>query len=524
MKILKRLGWPRGQVRGRARRAGGALVLAALAAGLQSGCAHYQPAPLDRSGAAEKFAARRLSEPGLGEAVARLTTQPESAQPAPVWPPATWDRAQLLAVALTQNPQLAVSRAQVGAALAHEVTTGEHPNPDLTLQSEYARHDAHPWLYGMSLNWLLRSSERRRLDLEIARLDTGSAHLELMETTWAIRRDLAAALSAWEASRRRLTLIDSLSASEDRLLALESQRVSAGEDAPSELLVAKQNQLEIQQQRADQRAGAEAAQAATAKLLGVIPEALDDLKFTWPDWGDPAPVDGNTRNKLREQALLSRADIEISIDDYAVAEAKLKLAVVHQYPQFALGPGYYWDHGIAKFPFDVGFTLPLNHNRGEIAEARAAREIAGQKLLAQQADIYGSIAAAERAESLARASVVAADQQAQSARQTADHATLGLRLGATGTTEQLAAEVIATRAQLEAIQMRSQLQAARNNLEDVLHTPLSGPELALAPSWSMKAAAVSSSQAASATAAARSSAASLGAAAGSPTSGPRGRP
>ena len=91
----------------------------------------------------------------------------------------------------------------------------------------------------------------------------------------------------------------------------------------------------------------------------------------------------------REQALLSRADLGVAIGDYAAAEAKLQQAVARQYPQLTLSPGYYWDHGIAKFPFDVGFTLPLNGNRGEIAEARAGRELAGQRMLATQADIFG---------------------------------------------------------------------------------------------------------------------------------------
>jgi len=52
-------------------------------------------------------------------------------------------------------------------------------------------------------------------------------------------------------------------------------------------------------------------------------------------------------------------------------------------------------------------------------------------------------------------------------------------LGATDLLEQLGAQIIATQAELEVLQMRAQLQAARNNLEDVLRTPLSGPELAL---------------------------------------------
>jgi len=44
------------------------------------------------------------------------------------------------------------------------------------------------------------------------------------------------------------------------------------------------------------------------------------------------------------------------------------------------------------------------------------------------------------------------------------------------------AQILVTRAELELLQMRAQLQVARNHLEDVLHTPLSGPELALAKS------------------------------------------
>ena len=38
------------------------------------------------------------------------------------------------------------------------------------------------------------------------------------------------------------------------------------------------------------------------------------------------------------------------------------------------------------------------------------------------------------------------------------------------------------RAELEVVEMRAQLQNSRNDLEDVLHAPLSGPELALAKS------------------------------------------
>jgi outer membrane protein TolC len=393
-----------------------------------------------------------------------------------------WDRAGLLSLALKQNPELAVAHAEIQAAMAHEITAAELPNPDLTLQSEYARHDPHPWLYGISLNWLLRSGERRRLDTEIARLDTSNARLQLMDHAWSVRRALAAALSDWESARQRASLLERLAAAQDRLIELEQRRIKAGEDAPSELILIQQARIQIEQQVAELRTAANASQAAIARALGVPSQALDGLRFEWLDWGEPPAVEDAKRQQLREQALLSRADLGVAIGEYAAAEAKLRLAIAHQYPQFTLSPGYYWDHGIAKFPFDVGFTLPLNGNRGEIAEARAGRELAGQRLLALQADIYGEIEAAEREERIARQSADAAQRRLASVQRQVEQADLALRLGAADAQEQLGAQILAAQAELEVLQTRAQLQVSRNNLEDVLRAPLSGPELALAGS------------------------------------------
>jgi CRISPR system Cascade subunit CasA len=425
-----------------------------------AGCEHYQAAPLAPQQSADEFAARRLDDANL--------------------PSREWDRAELLAVALTRNPQLSVARAEIGAALSREVTAAQSPNPDLTLQSEYARHDAHPWLYGVSLEWLLRSPEQRRLDIDIAGIDTGNARLQLMDQTWSVRRELANSLSAWESARRRLLLLSRLTVAQDRLVALEKQRVAAGEDSPSELVSSQQARIQIERQAAELREGVNSAQASTARALGLPPEALDGMNLAWPDWGEPPAIDADKERTAREQALLSRADLGIAIGEYAAAEAKLKLSIARQYPQFVLSPGYYWDHGIAKFPLDVGFTIPFNGNKGEIAEARAGRELAAQRMLALQADIYGEIVAAERAEHVARASVDAADRQLDAARRQKQLTDLGFKFGDVDVQDQLAADIVAMRAELETVEMRAQLQDSRNKLEDVLHVPLSGPELALA--------------------------------------------
>jgi cobalt-zinc-cadmium efflux system outer membrane protein len=449
------------------------LALAALC-----GCTTYQPAPLDPKHGVEQFAARRLDVRELQTEVARLLPQSNAS-----WPPQEWNRAQLLAVALVRNPQLTVARAHIQEALAHEITAGQMLNPDLTLQSEYGAHgDPHPWLYGVATDWVLRSPGRRHLEQEIARLDTTTVKLQLEDGIWALRRELIAALSDWESARRRLTLLDRLAAAQDQLLVGERKRVRAGEDSPSESVTVEQGRIETEQQQAQARAAADAAQVAAAKALGFPPDTLNDVQFQWPDWGVPPSIsEGDSRN-ARERALLSRSDLEAAIGEYAIAEAQFKLAVKRQYPQLTLGPGYYWDHGISKFPLDVGLTLPLNGNKGEIAEARAARDVAGKRMLALQADIYGEIAAAERAERLARNSTDTAERRLENARHQAAQSELSLHLGESNAMERVGAEILAIRAELEVLEMHAQLQAARNDLEDVLHAPLSGPEVALAQS------------------------------------------
>lgn len=454
-------------------------VPAALLCVLCSACVQYQAAPLEPQRSAQAFAARQLDEPALRAQITQL--MPGAAT---VWPPREWDRADLLAVALVQNPTLAVANAQARAALAHEITAGERPNPAMTLQSEYARHDSYAWLYGVAFNWLLRSPERRRLEISIAQLDTRNARLELMDQAWSVRHELIAALSNWEAAHRRAELLDRLATAQRRLVEFERQRIASGEDAPADLIASEHALLDIEQQKAEVKSAGEAARTAVASAVGVPPEALDAIPLSWPNWGDPPLVNDDELHALGEQALLSRADVAMAIGDYSAAEAKLQLAVARQYPEYELNPGFYWDHGIAKFPFDVSFDIPLNGNKGQIAEAFAGRDLAGQRMLAVQAAVYGDITAAKRAERIERETTAAAERQLDSSRRLEKQADLGLRLGAVDSVEQVGAQIIAMRAELDVLQARAQLQALRNALEDALRAPLSGPELKLSISTS----------------------------------------
>jgi outer membrane protein TolC len=440
-------------------------------------CAHYDPAPLLPTETARQFDARRLGDDAVRAAVTRAL--PSAAQAPAAWPPREWDRAELLAVALSLNPRLAVAAAEWGATRAHETTVGEPPNPDLVLQSEYAIHDQHPWLYGLSMGWLLRSPGRQRDQIELARLETGTSRLTFMDEIWTVRKALTAALSDAEFAGRRARLLQELSGAEDRHVASLRRRVAAGEDPRTELVTPETERIDTEQQLSDARALAVRARAALALTLGLPAAAVDGLVVNWDDWGAPAPVEGNALDDQRERALLSRPDLGALIGEYAVAEQKLRLAITRQYPGIALEPGYYWDHGIAKWPFDLGFTLPLNGNKGEIGEARAARELAARRMLALQAEIDTELSAAQHAEVVDREGVDLARRRVDAASGRLSMAARGVSRGELDGRARLEAEVVMLRAELELLDAEARLQSARNDLEHALRAPLSGPELKL---------------------------------------------
>ncbi len=437
-----------------------------------TGCAHYEPHPLPPAASAADFAQRSLHNEALRDALAPLLG--ERLQQ---WPPQVWDRGQLLAVAIVQNPELDVVRSNVAVALSEQRVAGELPNPGLTLQSEYSRGEQYTWLYGVGFDFLLLSPQRRRLNRDIAQHTLSKARWELAEKTWRVRHELTAALADWQLASARQPLLERLIQAQQRLLIIQQRRVSAGEDAPSEVSVSQLALLQAQQQQAAARLQQFHAQAAVAAVIGVPPEALDHVSVGWGDWGAPPPLDEATLPALREQALLGRADLAQAIDDYAASEDRLQLEVARQYPQLQLEPGYYWDHGIAKWPVNLGLALPLfNRNQGEIAAARATREVSGQHLLAVQAEIYGAIATAVRADALAADAAASSERQEQLAAEQSQRAERGLHAGAIDSSERVGAEVVTLRAALDAVAMRAERQAARNALEDALHAPLSGPE------------------------------------------------
>lgn len=393
-----------------------------------------------------------------------------------------WDRAQFLVAALQLNPALAEARAKVVQAGSGERTARALQNPTVSLASEYdlSRAAESPWLWGLGTSVLLDTFRSRGLRVSLAQAGLRGARADFDESIWAVRRDLRAALLGSVLTTRRIAALEADVRQRADLLRLVRARVTAGESARGDAL-----QAELELTRASSALDAARAtlidfDAKVAAALGVSSRARAQVTATWSDLEDLAPIPPTVLEPLRERALLSRADMARAIADYDAKEIDLKQQASGQYLQASLGPGYTYDHGVRKLTFGASVSLPIfNQNQGPIAEALAAREVAGQHVISVQAAIVGEIEAATASYSTALEALRRAREQRVTSEAIARSMQRAFDEDATDRPTLLAAQLSASTERLAELDALDRTQQALGQLEDALRAPVSGPETSL---------------------------------------------
>jgi outer membrane protein, heavy metal efflux system len=449
-------------------------LLAAAAGLLLAGCAHAPPtAPLEPGATLAGFNARTLE--GLSGALPAASDG--------------WDRSQWLRAALQLNPQLAEQRAAVLAAAAAERSAAERPNPGMELFGEYLTTAAQSsaWLYGLSLDFLLRRPAERARARQQAALQTALAQSELAESIWQVRAALRQALLDAVSGRDETALLQSLVADREALVASDRVRVRLGDLARPQMLADELELARARQRQQQSQARAEDGLVRLAAAVGVPSTALAAASVRWDDWAAIGALQSATSERWRTEALIARPQITRALREYDLSQIGLQREVARRWPQLRVTPAYAWGgDGVredvrgainTESAVGVSFELPLfNQHQGPIAEAAARRAVAGEHLKAVQAQIFEQIDRAERA----WPPVLQAWQETQQlATLTERHSQAeerALRAGASDRTSVLASQIATTEARLSLLAAAYTAEVAYGALEDAYHRPLQGDE------------------------------------------------
>ncbi len=440
----------------------------------------YHPAPIAPVATARRLESRRLSDPGL-ERFLRANLH----RSLPSWPLRQWDLQTLTLAALYFNPQIAIAREQLAVARGAIVTAAEKPNPTFKLTPGIPS----PYLLNLRFRFPIETHGRRKIRIEQAQRLSSAARIAVAQTEWSVASGLRKALLAYEMSKRLLMLNQGTESNEKRRVTLLAALVKEGETARPALEAAQLALSNTAFSIRLEEGQVAAARAALAGAIGIPVAGLDGVELAWPNLGDLPSIASLSPRRIQREAVLDRLDVRRALEQYAAADAALRLQLARQYPNFNIGPGYSYSDPYSNFTIPFNIILPIrNRNQGPIAQAEAFRKEAAANFLAVQAR---AIAQSQQALAEYRAALAAFAESSRPIETQQRRIRMGERMLAAGESGRLQVNALQLEGAVYSAQQLQTLgsaQAALGALEDAVERPL-GPDVSNFPARARMAAA-----------------------------------
>ena len=364
--------------------------LALLATVVVAACHSYSAEPVDLEAHAREFAARALDGASVRQFAERLRSRDPNLPQFDLDDGLSLEEGRYLA--LLFNTELRTIRLRAGVARASAENAGRWADPEL--HGDFAKileSVGHPWVVSASIGLTLPITGRPGLEKELAESRHAEALVQARVAEARVLNELDKAWAQWSADRLGVELLEELSA---QLTALEAiaARLSAGQLITRvEARAFTLERLTRQSQLLRAKSQLSAAEVDLKQLLGLPP----DLTVAF------VPATGvSQRIADPEQRRVHLADgprVAIARREHDVSEHHLALAIRKQWPELTLLPGWQEEDGQPRAA--LGFSLPLplwNGNAREIAETRAAREVAAETLRGSFERATQDLARAER--------------------------------------------------------------------------------------------------------------------------------
>ena len=357
-----------------------------------TGCATYQPAPLEPVDLLQQLEALRWEDPG--DPSSENSQDPQSAAAtSPLLGPL-----ELAAFAVRTNPRLRAVRAKLGLQRALLVEAGLLQDPELSwdamdvlasqiVDGSSSRIDA---LSGLGLMFPLFRPGERGARIGAAEWSVEEARRLVETAEWNLTRDIHLAweeVRAAELLQEQSRVVTELAESTYDYFK-RAKEAGAATAIQANLALGELQAIQLDALRATSRA--QAARQSLNALLGLPPST--ELVLGAEEFVPDTEALGLGPEALALHAAESRPDLAALLAAYQAAEQGVRLAVSMQYPRISLGTG-------------IGLSLPIfsRFGRPAIRSAIARRSLVEQELTAalhsarqEIADLYRAWRFAER--------------------------------------------------------------------------------------------------------------------------------
>ena len=357
--------------RRRVRQGGFAAVAMVIAA---CGTYHAPPPPVPSAG---EWNARRLDDLLVLASLDSLGVRGS---------PRDWSDWALAQAAWALRPERARVAAEVRVAAAAGVAAGAGPPLGVGTEAEYSFDGAgreSRWAVAFRAILTLETGGKRGARRAVAAAGSLAALARAAMEGWQVRwRVREAALQEHLAERRRDALWPERQAL-DSVLEGAGRRYGDGGIGSLTLSQWQLQLVDLRREEAVLQVAVTEAHAALADAVGVPVAELDRVVPGREVRSGCHP--GERRDSLQAVALEHRLELRSALAEYAVREAEVRLAVAERWPDLELGPGLFFDHGVAKWIISFAVPgLPSARERGAVLQAEARRAVAGQTVLQVQ--------------------------------------------------------------------------------------------------------------------------------------------
>lgn len=340
---------------------------------LVSGCATYEPAPVDPRvvlEALERASPRSVTSAGAAVELADGMSPLEAA-----------------AIAVHLQPQLRALRAEVGVTAAELVQAGLLPDPSIGWEAGNVIADfitdrkstSNSYLAGGYLSWDVPRPGEIDAREGVARARVDEARAVLFAAEWRLVREVRLAWLRLAAARAALELNRAQADVARRTRALVDAARNIGEATSVQAALADVALARVEAARSGLTLEEVEGMHALLGLMGLPPSTplvLQDAAAAL----DPAPPPTQSPERLTAAALARRPDLRELEARYQQAEETLRYEVARQWPEISIGTG-------------IGIRLPIfsRFNAPAIETARRARDAARERLVSVVHELRRSV-------------------------------------------------------------------------------------------------------------------------------------
>ena len=384
----------------------------------------------------------------------------------------TWEVNRLALAAAYFHPDVELARAEADEVSAAIKTAQMRPNPVFTFGPQFAgdRVSAYtPWFIAGNVFIPIETAGKRSRRTEQALAAAEAARWRVSSRAWAARSRVRTAMLELHSARENMRLLEVEQKLHDEAIKKLTAQMDAGDVSPFELTQAR---LMLNRARLALEDSRRLAATGEAKLAAAVGVPLSAIRAVNLDFSSLQHLPEASTTASRRRALTQRADLLALLADYAAAESALRLELAKQYPDVRIGPGFDFNQGQNRWQLGAIFELPLNRNRGPIAQAEARRVTAEKRFLAQQSIIQGEIDVALAAYQASKAKAATAAQLTQEAASSSDTTKRMVDAGAVSALELTRRQIEASAANVALLASHIEAQTAAGALEDAMQATL----------------------------------------------------